>query len=169
MGKLARRGIPSSRTFSCESWRSEARIPTGYAVGMSVEFVALPSITASLRARSIITRARQHLVTSVNHLLQFRSNEILFSRLRSRANFDHFSVEEFRGQRFVRLSRLMEEERENGSKYIYICMIYDVYSFTRWYFYNNPESVSKCFLWWNLCPFMDRLSWHDVRMGVGEG
>lgn len=131
MGKLARRGIPSSRTFSCESWRSEARIPTGYAIGMSVEFVALPSITASLRARSIITRARQHLVTSVNHLLQFRSNEILFSRLRSRANFDHFSVEEFRGQRFVRLSRLMEEERENGSKYVYICMIYDVYSFTR--------------------------------------
>lgn len=122
MGKLARRGIPSSRTFSCESWRSEARIPTGYAVGMSVEFVALPSITASLRARSIITRARQHLVTSVNHLLQFRSNEILFSRLRSRANFDHFSVEEFRGQRFIRLSRLMEEEGENGSKYIYIYM-----------------------------------------------
>lgn len=132
MGKLARRGIPSSRTFSCESWRSEARIPTGYAVGMSVEFVALPSITASLRARSIITRARQHLVTSVNHLLQFRSNEILFSQVESELRSTKvFSVEEFRGQRFVRLSRLMEEEGENGSKYIYICMIYDVYSFTR--------------------------------------
>lgn len=123
MGKLARRGIPSSRTFSCESWRSEARIPTGYAIGMSVEFVALPSITASLRARSIITRARQHLVTSVNHLLQFRSNEILFSQVESELRSTKvFSVEEFRGQRFVRLSRLMEEERENGSKYIYIYM-----------------------------------------------